>query len=334
MRKGLFLLLLVVLAIPTRAQSRSLEVEQWDVVIRDVDATRNTYEVEETLTLNATGTYRRGTRDIDTQEIDSVTLDSLTYNGESLLLDCSYASGAACAEDNRLELNIRYQFPEPLTDDRAIITLTYTVSGGIQVGETEDRILWWVIPSSRGFSVTSGSLQVELPEEVALLQHDDNYDNYASYRNDIETEMDEDITLFTFGDFRRNQSLNYLLVFEHHPDAVRAAWQDRPKYTEPTTTQRSSSYSSNSDEGMPFSEVLLYGTVILIVIGITLYRWANGYPIFNSNSNADYYWDSDWSSRSSSSSSSSSGFSFFSASGDDHSWDDDDWDDGGGADFD
>src|SRR5687767_15026841 len=105
--------LILCVAAPASAQSRSVFWRQWDVRIDNVDTTDNSFDVAELYTIDFSGTFQFGSVAIPYTNLEDITNIQVYQNGQSLRASCSEQPGTFCVSNNNDELSIIYYFVQP-----------------------------------------------------------------------------------------------------------------------------------------------------------------------------------------------------------------------------
>ena len=172
MRKHLALVLAVTLMLlmawPVNAQSRSVFWQRWDVLIDNVDTAANRFDVTESYDIYFTGTFRFGSAVIPLQNLEDIHSVEVYEGGQPLRESCAENPGTYCVQNSADELSVTYYFTQPLTDARQQFDIRYTVDGALRIYEGGDQLWWTAIPSEHyGFSIGSSTITVQMPPGFA-----------------------------------------------------------------------------------------------------------------------------------------------------------------------
>lgn len=172
MRKHLALVLAVTLMLlmawPVNAQSRSVFWQRWDVLIDNIDTAANRFDVRESYDIYFTGTFRFGSAVIPLQNLEDIHSVEVYEGGQPLRESCAENPGTYCVQNSADELSVTYYFTLPLTDARQQFDIRYTVDGALRVYDGGDQLWWTAIPSEHyGFSIGSSTITVQMPPGFA-----------------------------------------------------------------------------------------------------------------------------------------------------------------------
>lgn len=173
--------LILGVAAPASAQSRSVFWRQWDVRIDNVDTTDNRFDVAELYTIDFSGTFRFGSVVIPYTNLEDISNIQVFQNGQSLRSSCSEQSGTFCTSNDGGELSITYYFIQPITDDSSRFEIQYTVLGALRIYEGGDQLWWTAVPAEHfGFSIGSSTITVEMPPGYAPREGVDPVETYGA----------------------------------------------------------------------------------------------------------------------------------------------------------
>jgi uncharacterized membrane protein YgcG len=228
MWKWMAALLIAVLlgASGTHAQDRSVYWERWDVVIDNVDTTRNVFDVTEIYDLTFTGTFRFGTATIPMNRLTDIQNIRVLENGRALTSDCSgrQPTGTFCAYESNNELTITYIFRQPVTNDGKRIELSYTVYGALRVYEGGDQLWWDAIPEEHfGFPIGSSTVTIHMPEGFGPREGIDPVVTYGA-PGDVQVNGTK-IVVQAEREIRGNEGFSVRVQYPHDPNAVVPVWQ-------------------------------------------------------------------------------------------------------------
>ena len=161
-------LTLVLPASGTQAQSRTVYWRTWDVVIDEVDAVENRFDVSERYDVEFTGSFSFGSRVVERTNLNAISNVRVSQDGQPLTERCSDSPGTYCVSTNSDEVTITYRFLSPINNGDASFQIDYTVTGALRVYEGGDQISWSAIPPEHfGFSIGSSTVTIQLPDGYA-----------------------------------------------------------------------------------------------------------------------------------------------------------------------
>jgi uncharacterized membrane protein YgcG len=264
-RVGLFILIVcfcLVLAFPGRsasAQERSLVWNQWDVLIDQIDTTRNRFTVTETYEVMFSGTFRFGTATIPQGRLESIDLLDVEVGGRSLVSMCSGdMPGTYCFTELPSEYSLMYFFPTPVTNARQSIRIRYVVEGALRVYEGGDQLWWDAIPEEHfGFPIRSATVTVDMPDEYTGQL---SLDRVATYGAAASTDIDGSvITARATNGVGANEMFSIRVQYPHNAGATPPLWQAQ------FDAQRA--FEENI---APVLNVLICGVSLIIALGSPL----------------------------------------------------------------
>src|SRR4051812_28240500 len=129
------------------AQSKSLVWNRWDVLINNVDVTKNSFDVTESYDIDFSGSFRFGSAVIPLTNLNSISNVSVSENGQALEESCSDDPGTFCTENTSDGKSITYYFLRPLNNASAKFDISYHVDGALRVYSGGDQLWWIAIPS-------------------------------------------------------------------------------------------------------------------------------------------------------------------------------------------
>jgi uncharacterized membrane protein len=223
----LVLLLSLLLILPVSAQdNRTVVWERWDVVLDNIDAVANRFDVTEIYDVEFSGTFRFGSRVLEMNNLDVVENIQVSQNGQALSRDCSGGNnpGTFCASWQNREYTIVYNFFDPITDSSSNFEIKYTVVGALRIYDDGDQIYWSAIPDEHfGFTIRNSAVTVELPAGYAPREGADPYATYGAATN-ISLNGSTVTAVATDG-VSGNEELEIRVQFPHNPDAQPPEWQ-------------------------------------------------------------------------------------------------------------
>lgn len=225
--RPVLLLLVLVLLVPASsvlAQSRSVFWRSWDVVIDEVDAVANRYDVAEIYAMEFTGSFSFGTRVIEGTNLDNIANVRVYQDGELLTQRCSEAAGTYCVSNSGGDVSVTYRFLRPINNGTASFRIEYTVEGALRVYEGGDQLYWMAIPEEHfGFSIGSSTVTVQLPDGYAPRE---GVDPVVSYGAPTTVAVNGTTVVYkTTGSLGGNDYLEVRVQFPHNPDAQPPGWQ-------------------------------------------------------------------------------------------------------------
>jgi uncharacterized membrane protein len=225
--RPVWLLLLLALLVPASgvlAQSRSVFWRSWDVVIDEVDAVANRYDVAELYDMEFTGSFSFGTRVIEGTNLNDITNVRVYQDGELLAQRCGESAGTYCVSRNGNDVSVTYRFLRPINNGTASFRIEYTVEGAIRIYEGGDQIYWMAIPEEHfGFSIGGSTVTVQLPTGYAPRE---GVDPVVSYGAPTTVAVNGTTAIYkTTRALGGNDYLEVRVQFPHNPDAQAPAWQ-------------------------------------------------------------------------------------------------------------
>jgi uncharacterized membrane protein YgcG len=234
------LLAVLVVALPsagTEAQSRTVFWRNWDLVIDEVDAVDNRFDVSELYDVEFTGSFSFGSRVIERTNLSSISNVRVSQDGAPLRELCSEVPGTYCVSNNGSEYTITYRFFNAINNGDASFQIDYTVNGALRIYEGGDQLWWTVIPEEHfGFSIGSSTVTVQLPNGYSPRE---GVDPVVSYGAPTTVTVNGPKAVFeTTSALDGNDYLEVRVQFPHNPDAVAPGWQssfdDRRAFEETT----------------------------------------------------------------------------------------------------
>jgi hypothetical protein len=218
-------LLLLVTVIPNVAQDdRSVYWRQWDVLIDNVDATNNVFDVSEQYDIDFSGTFRFGSAVIPNTNLEQISNIRVFENGQALERSCSEQPGTYCVENVEEGTSIVYYFFRPITDGNQSFEIRYTVEGALRVYEGGDQLWWIAVPEEKfGFSVGDSTITVNLPEGYAPREGVDPVETYGAQGN-VQVNGTRIVATAPNG-VGANETFEIRAQFPHNPNARVAGWQ-------------------------------------------------------------------------------------------------------------
>jgi uncharacterized membrane protein YgcG len=257
--------LILCVAAPASAQSRSVFWRQWDVRIDNVDTTDNSFDVAELYTIDFNGTFQFGSVAIPYTNLEDITNIQVYQNGQSLRASCSEQRGTFCVSNNNDELSITYYFVQPITDDSSRFEIDYTVNGALRIYDGGDQLWWTAIPDEHfGFSIGSSTITVEMPEGYAPREGIDPVETYGAPA-DVDVQGTT-ITATAREQLGGDEYFEIRVQYPHDPDASVPSWQtdfDETRLYEETTK--------------PLIDLGLLALSLLLLIGGTMAVYALWY---------------------------------------------------------
>lgn len=158
------LLVILFVAVGTSlAQGRSFVWERWDMVIDNIDTTANQFDVSEIYEIRFNGTYRFGTALILDDRAESLTITGVSINGVALPRSCSAQQNAYCDRRASDGVDLRYYFPQPVTDANVSIRIDYRVLGGLRVYDDYHMLNWYAVSQEHAARVQNSLVVVNVP---------------------------------------------------------------------------------------------------------------------------------------------------------------------------
>lgn len=217
--------LLLLVAFPAGAQSRSVFWEDWNVLIDNVDTTENRFDVVEEYNLDFTGTFQFGSRVIPLDRLERITNVRVYEDGNPLREGCGGQRGTYCVETTSDGLSITYNFSSPITNGQRNFEIEYTVHGALRVYEGGDQLSWYAIPPEHfGFRIGRARVTVEMPDGYAPREGIDPVVTYGAPTN-VEV-RDTTITATATREIRGDEALEIRVQYPHDPNARMAGWQN------------------------------------------------------------------------------------------------------------
>lgn len=243
------------------AQTRTVEAQTWDVIIDDIDTTANEFDVTELQTLDFTGSFTFGSRDISLSNLDSIQNIEVRVNGDRLEEECRENEGTFCVTNNIIERSIRYYFPEPVNNETVNVEISYTVVGALRIYPNGDQIQWQAIPQRHSYPIESATVTIEFPEGFAPRQGTDPIASEGA--PGIFTVTDTTVTLQTTRSVFANEKFSVRIQYPHDPNARMASWQPA-----------SDAEVQYEERTKPLIQLVLGGLGILLLIGGPLAAYA------------------------------------------------------------
>jgi uncharacterized membrane protein YgcG len=229
--------LILGVAAPVAAQSRSVFWRQWDVRIDNVDTTDNTFDVAEFYTIDFSGTFQFGSVAIPYTNLEDISNIQVYQNGQALRASCSEQRGTYCVSTGSGELSITYYFVQPITDDSSRFEIGYTVEGALRIYDGGDQLWWTAVPTEHfGFSIGSSTITVEMPEGFAPREGIDPVETYGAPADVNVQGMT--ITATAREQLTGDDYFEIRVQYPHDPNATAPAWQndfDETRLYEETT---------------------------------------------------------------------------------------------------
>lgn len=215
----LTLVLLLAVALPASAQSKSL---YWDRF--DVDITVNqdgTFDVAEKQTIVFTaGTFTFGYRSIDTHLTSDITDIRVSDARGEYVENNSAQPGTFTVTPNGSHLEIRWYF-EDAADESRTFTVSYRVHGGLRYYDDGDQVWWVAVYPERSFPVNHSVVTIHVPSPARI----DNFDSYYTPADMVQLD-DQTVQLTATERIPPNQSFEVRAQFTHGVVAGQASsWQ-------------------------------------------------------------------------------------------------------------
>lgn len=216
--------LVLVLARPAHAQTRSLVWERWDVVIENVDTTANRFDVREIYDVRFDGTFRFGSAVIPTERLENITNVQVLQDGDALRESCTLEQAAFCVERGGGEVSIVYYFRRPISNGVGRFEIRYSVSGALRIYEGGDQLWWDAIPDEHfGFPILSSTITVVLPTGSAPREGVDPVETYGA-NGDVRVNGSL-VTAAAINGVGAYESFSIRVQYPHNPDARVSSWQ-------------------------------------------------------------------------------------------------------------
>jgi hypothetical protein len=119
-RLTLFIILsisVVVFALPTIAQTRSVFWIDWNVEINNIDTTNNQFDVREIYNVRFDGSFTFGSAVIEDTNLESIRNIEVYEAGRLLQPSCSNGLGTYCVENVQEGVSITYYFRQPISNN-------------------------------------------------------------------------------------------------------------------------------------------------------------------------------------------------------------------------
>lgn len=160
--------LLLVVAAPVVAQSRSFYWQRWDMVITNINTSQNSFDVVEQQEIVFQGEFRFGFRVIPTDRAESLAKIRVLEDGRVLTEDCSGAQtrGTFCARDTDEGKRIDYYFHAPIRNRSVNVSIFYTVQGGLRSYEGGDQLNWFATATEHSAPIRESVVVVNLPGDA------------------------------------------------------------------------------------------------------------------------------------------------------------------------
>lgn len=215
----LVLVLLLAVALPVSAQSKSLYWDRFDV---DISVNKDgTFDVAEKQTIVFTsGTFTYGYRSIDTHLTSSITDIRVSDELGDYVQNSSKLPGTFTVTPNGTRLEIRWYFKEAADESRTFV-VSYRVHGGLRYYDAGDQVWWVAVYPDRSFPVNHSVVTIHVPAPARI----DNFDSYFTPA-DMEQIDDQTVRLTAKERIPPNQSFEVRAQFTHGVVAGKpAAWQ-------------------------------------------------------------------------------------------------------------
>lgn len=216
--------LLLMVLLPTSAQSRSVYWQRWDVNIDNVDVTNNTFDVSEVYNTYFTGSFRFGSAVIPNTNLESIGNIRVFEGGEPLERSCSERPGTYCVENVEEGTSIVYYFSQPINNNEQTFELRYTVNGALRIYEGGDQLWWIAVPAEKyGFSVGESTITVNMPEGYAPREGIDPVVTYGAAANvDVNGTR---IVATAQEPIGPDDTFEIRVQYPHNPNARTTGWQ-------------------------------------------------------------------------------------------------------------
>ncbi len=208
----------------TAAQSRTVYWRSWDVLIDEVDAVANRFDVSELYDIEFSGSFSFGSRVIERTNLSSIGNIRVSQDGQALTERCSETPGTYCVSTSGSEVSITYRFLQPINNGDATFQIDYTVNGALRIYEGGDQLWWSAIPPEHfGFSIGSSTVTVDLPDGYAPRE---GVDPVVSYGAPTTVAVNGTRAVFkSTGALGGDDYLEVRVQYPHNAAAVAPNWQ-------------------------------------------------------------------------------------------------------------
>ncbi|MBK8026091.1 MAG: DUF2207 domain-containing protein [Chloroflexi bacterium] len=148
----------------------------------------------------------------------------MTQNGRPLANSCSGNEGTVCVRTSGGDLEITYNFTDPVTSTTEHFEISYDVWGALRVYPDGDQLWWQAIPSEHfGFPIERSTITVELPQGYAPREA---LDPVVTYGASSEVSVSgTTVTATATEAIRGSEQFEIRVQYPHNPNARQTDWQ-------------------------------------------------------------------------------------------------------------